>query len=553
VTKPIILSIDDDAAVRSALERDLRAHFRSDYRIVSASSGAEALDAVRQLKARGTPVALFLADQRMPQMTGTQFLAEARKFYPQARKVLLTAYADTEAAITSINDIGLDHYLMKPWHPPEQRLFPVLDDLLGEWSAHARQPFEGIRVAGAMWSPQSYAVREFLSRNQVPYQWIDVEHDAPMRELALALSGDPAKLPVVFLPDGTHLVSPTNLELADKAGLQTRAKLPFYDVVVVGAGPAGLAVSVYAGSEGLQTLLVEQNAPGGQAGTSSLIENYLGFPSGLTGEDLARRATAQARRFGVEIVDAQQVVSVRRHDPYRIVTLADGHEVSCYVVVFATGMAVRRLDVPGIDPLLGVGVFYGAALSEAARYRGRDVVVVGGANSAGQGAMFFSRYARTVTILVRAPALRPGMSHYLADRIKNTPNIVVMTGVEVASVHGTTSLERITVKQVGSDTTSDLEASAMFIFIGAAPRSDAAASLVSLDDKGFILTGAELIRGGKRSAGWEFDRDPFMFETSVPGVFAVGDVRSGANRRVATAVGEGSASILLIHKYLQTV
>jgi thioredoxin reductase (NADPH) len=473
--------------------------------------------------------------------------------YPQARKVLLTAYADTEAAITSINDIGLDHYLMKPWHPPDQRLFPVLDDLLGQWSAHARQPFEGIRVAGALWSPQSYAVREFLSRNQVPYQWIDVDQDAPMRELALAVSGDPAKLPVVFLPDGSHLVTPTNLELASKAGLQTRAKLPFYDVVVVGAGPAGLAVSVYAGSEGLQTLLIEQNAPGGQAGTSSLIENYLGFPSGLTGEDLARRATAQARRFGVEILDAQQVVSIRRHDPYRIVKLADGHEVSCYVVMLATGMAVRRLDVPGIDRLLGVGVYYGAALSEAAMYRGRDVVVVGGANSAGQGAMFFSRYARTVTMLVRAPKLRPGMSHYLAERIKNTPNIEVINGVEVAAVHGTTSLERISVKDANHGTTTDRDAAAMFIFIGTAPRSDAAASLVALDDKGFILTGAELMRDGRRPAGWVLDRDPLLFETSVPGVFAVGDVRSGANRRVATAVGEGSASILLVHKYLQTV
>ena len=551
MAKPVILSVDDDTEVRGALERDLRTRYRNEYRIVTAGSGAEALVAVRQLKARGASIALLLADQRMPEMTGTDFLAQARKLYPQARKVLLTAYADTEAAIASINSIGLDHYLMKPWHPPEQRLFPVLDDLLGTWASHTRQPFDGIRVAGALWSPQSYAVKEYLSRNQVPYQWIDVEQDPPMRELVLGLTGDPARLPVVFFSDGSHLVMPTPLELATRAGLQTRAQLPFYDMVVIGAGPAGLAVSVYGASEGLQTLLVEQSAPGGQAGTSSLIENYLGFPNGLTGEDLARRATAQARRFGAELL-AQQVVSIRRHDPYRIVVLADGTEVGCYAVVLATGMAVRTLDVPGIDALLGVGVYYGAAMTEAFTYRGRDVCMVGGANSAGQGAMFFSRYARRVTMLVRAAALRPGMSYYLADRIKNTPNIELVTDVEVTAVHGSQSLERVTIRD-GSGAQRDLDAAAMFIFIGTAPRSDMVAGLVELDDHKFILTGSDLIRDGQRPRGWTLDRDPLIFETSVPGVFAVGDVRSGANRRVAAAVGEGSASIHLVHRYLQTV
>ena len=551
--KPVILAVDDDPEVLGAIDRDLRQHYRSDYRILKAGSGREALDAARQLKQRGAPIALFLVDQRMPEMTGTEFLCEARKLHPDARKVLLTAYADTEAAIASINEVGLDHYLLKPWDPPDQRLYPILDDLLSDWTAHVRLPYDGIRVAGARWSRQCYVVKEFLSSNRVPYQWIDIDQDAPTRELVSALTGDLTRLPVLLFTDGSHLIAPTNLELADKVGLRTRANLPFYDLVIVGGGPAGLANAVYGASEGLRTLLIEQRAPGGQAGTSSRIENYLGFPSGISGADLAQRASAQARRFGAEILTAQEVAGVRRADPYRIVQLADGNEVSCYAVLLATGMAVRMLDVPGIEPLVGAGVYYGAAMTEAATYRGQDVCIVGGANSAGQGALFFTRYARRVTMLVRAPALGPSMAQYLVDRIKVTSNIEVLTRVEVAAVCGTGRLERIVVRNVDTAEETAVGAAAMFIFIGAAPRSEMVAGLVERDEKGFILTGPDLPRTERGPRGWTLDRDPFLFETSVPGIFAAGDVRAGASRRVATAVGEGSASIYMVHRYLETV
>jgi thioredoxin reductase (NADPH) len=436
VAKPVIMSVDDDPEVLGAIERDLRQHYRSDYRILKASSGPQALDAARQLKQRGTPVALFLVDERMPEMTGTELLREVRKLHPDSRKVLLTAYADTEAAIRGINDVGLDHYLLKPWHPPALRLYPILDDLLSDWSASTRPPYDGIRVAGALWSPQSYAAKEFLSRNGVPYQWVDVEKDESVAELVAGIAGDLTRLPVILFGDGTALVTPSNHELAHKIGMQTQASLPFYDLVIVGGGPAGLAAAVYGASEGLRTLMVEQDAPGGQAGTSSQIENYLGFPSGVSGADLARRATAQARRFGAELLSAQQVVAVRRDDPYRVVQLADQSKVSCYAVILAQGVAVRTLEVPGLRELIGIGVYYGAAMTEAATYRGQDVCVVGGANSAGQGALFFSRYARRVTMLVRAESLGDGLSRYLVDRIEATPNIAVHLGVEVTSVHG---------------------------------------------------------------------------------------------------------------------
>lgn len=551
--RPVILAVDDDAEVLAAIERDLRQRYRADYRVLGASSGEEGLSAIRELKERGVPVALFLVDQRMPGMNGTDLLIEARKFYPDARKVLLTAYADTEAAIASINAVGLDHYLMKPWTPPEERLYPVLDDLLSTWTSTTRPAYDGIRVAGSRWSRQCYQVKEFLSRNNVPYQWIDIDQDAPTRELVQSISPDLSALPVVLFPDGGHLTCPNPTELADRVGLRTRATMPFYDLVVVGGGPAGLANAVYGASEGLRTLMVEQSAPGGQAGTSSRIENYLGFPSGITGADLAARATAQARRFGAEILTAQQAVGLRREDPYRIVTLADGSEVSAYAVLIATGMSVRMLEVPGIEPLLGAGVYYGAALSEAAACRDADVCVVGGANSAGQGALFFARYARKVTMLVRASGLRPSMSHYLAARIETTPNIEVLPGMQVASVEGNGHLERAIIRDVHSGRESPLDMSAMFIFIGAAPRSDLAAGVVARDEKGFILTGPDPSRRGGKPEGWPLERDPFLFETNVPGVFAAGDVRSGANRRVAAAVGEGSAAIYTIHKYLEAV
>jgi len=551
--KPVILTVDDDAEVLAAIERDLRQRYRADYRILKAGSGGDALEATRQLKQRGSPLALFLVDQRMPGMTGTELLAELRKLYPDARKVLLTAYADTEAAIASINLVGLDHYLMKPWDPPEQRLYPVLDDLLSEWTSRVRLPFDGVRVAGERWSRQSYQVKEFLARNHVPYQWIDIEQDAATRELVSALVSGPADLPVVFLQDGSHLVAPTTRELADKVGLATRASRPFYDLIVIGGGPAGLATGVYGASEGLRTLLIEQSAPGGQAGTSSRIENYLGFPSGITGSDLAQRATAQARRFGAELLTAQEVVGLRRDDPYRIVRLASGEEVSGYAVLLATGMSVRMLDVPGVEPLVGAGVYYGAAMTEAATYRGRDVCIVGGANSAGQGAMFFARYARKVTMLVHAKGLGPSMSQYLADRVAATSNIEVRTRVEVMGVRGNGHLDGVVIRDIASGEQQEIAASAMFVFIGAAPRSEMAAGFVLRDERGFILTGPDLPRTVRGIPGWTLDRDPFLFETSVPGVFAAGDVRAGASRRVAAAVGEGSAAIFTIHRYLETV
>jgi thioredoxin reductase (NADPH) len=552
MAKPVILAVDDDREVLGAIERDLRQHYRSGYRILKAQSGREALEAVRQLKIRGAAIALFLVDQRMPEMTGTELLLELRKLYPDARKVLLTAYADTEVAIKSINDVGLDYYLMKPWDPPDQRLYPVLDDLLSDWTAHVRLPFEGVRVAGGRWSRESYRVKEFLSRNHVPYQWIDIDNDQSMRELVSSLSNSLTRLPVVFFPDGGHLIAPSNVELADKVGLATTAHLPFYDLVIIGGGPAGLANAVYGASEGLKTLLIEQSAPGGQAGMSSRIENYLGFPSGISGAELARRATDQARRFGVEMLTAREVVGLRRADPFRIVQMANGTEVSCHAVLIATGMSVRTLEAPGVEPLVGAGIYYGAATTEAATYRGQDVCVVGGANSAGQGALFFTRYARRVVMIVRGKDLSASMSQYLIDRINATPSIEVMTRTEVAGARGADHLEQVIVRNVDTSEERALDIAAMFIFIGSAPRSEVAAGLLALDEKGFILTGPDLLRNGVRT-GWNLERDPFLFETSMPGVFAAGDVRAGSNRRVAAAVGEGSAAIYTIHQYLETV
>ena len=551
MVKPVILAVDDDPEVLGAVERDLRNHYRNDYRVLKSGSGREALEAARQLKERGTPIALFLVDQRMPEMTGTELLREVLKLYPDSKRVLLTAYADTQAAIAGINDVGLNHYLLKPWDPPDQRLYPVLDDLLSDWTAHVRLPYEGIRVAGARSSPRSYAVKEFLSSNQVPYQWVDVDEDPPTRELIRSF-GDSTKLPVLLFPDGSHLVAPTNRELAEKIGMQTRARLPFYDLVIVGAGPAGLAAAVYGASEGLRTLLIEHNAPGGQAGTSSQIENYLGFPSGVSGADLARRALTQARRFGTEVL-AQEVVALRREDPYRIVRLADGTDVSCYAVVLATGVSVRTLEVPGIEPLLGIGVYYGAAMTEAATYREKDVCVLGAGNSAAQGALFFSRYARHVTLLVRGNSLGQSMSQYLVDRIAATPNIEVLTRFEVAGVSGTGRLEKVVVRGVDDAQERELPASAIFIFIGAKARTEMVSDLLELDEKGYVLTGPDLPGTDRKPRGWTLERDPYLFETSVPGIFAAGDVRAGSGKRVAAAVGEGSGTVSMVHRYLETV
>lgn len=553
MTKPVLLAVDDDAEVLSAVGRDLRARFGDEYRVVKASSGAEALQATQELKKRGAAVALFLVDERMPTMTGTQFLVEALQMYPDARRVLLTAYADTATAISAINDVSIDYYLLKPWEPPEERLYPMLGKLLDEWSVHARPAFDGIRVAGTALSASSFAVKDFLSANQVPYKWIDIDSDASTRALVETVTPGIARLPVVFLPDGTTLVQPTTRELADRVGLHTRAAQKFYDVVIVGGGPAGLAAAVYGASEGLRTLLVERNATGGQAGTSSFIENYLGFPGGVSGAELASRATAQARRFGAEILAAQDVVGIERSDPYRTVKLSDGSDVSSYAVLIASGMEVRRLSVPGIEPLVGAGVYYGSALSEATLYRDRTVIVVGGANSAGQGAMFFSRQARTVTMLVRGPSLASSMSQYLIDRINETANIIVSPNTIVTAVQGSDRLEAVRVRDTVTGEERDMDAAAMFIFIGTAPRTAMVADLVERDAQGFILTGRDVMKDGTRPKQWKLDRDPFLFETSVPGIFAAGDSRSGSGKRVAAAVGEGSATVSMIHEYLRTV
>lgn len=551
MAKPVILAVDDDHEVLAAVDRDLRARYRQHYRILSATSSGQALDTVRELKRRNASIALFLVDQRMPDMSGTELLTHLRTLYPDTKRTLLTAYADTGAAIAAINDVGLDYYLLKPWDPPEQKLYPVLDDLLQDWSAHVTVPFDGLRVVGSRWSPTSFSTRDFLSRNQIPYQWVDIDHDAAIRALLAIDEHTTPRLPVVLLPDGTMLVEPSNAELAEKVGLQTVAERPFYDLVVVGAGPAGLACSVYGASEGLNVLLIEQNAPGGQAGTSSMIENYLGFPNGVTGADLARRAASQAKRFGTEVLVGNAVTGIRREDPYRIVELSNGTEVACHALMLSSGMAaVNTLDVPGADRLLGAGVYYGAALSEAAMYRDQHIFVLGGANSAGQGALFFSRYARQVTLIVRKPSLSPQMAQYLVDRIAQTPNMSVLGNTEIVSVQGDGHLERVELRDAETGTTRWVDASALFIFIGVAPRTEAFRPLVAMDEKGFILTGVDA-RAAAR--GWGLPREPMMFETSVPGVFAAGDVRANANRRIAAAVGEGSASIFSIHQYLRTV
>lgn len=551
MSKPVILAVDDDREVLAAVERDLRQRYREHYRIVASPTAAEALEAARELKRRGSPVALFVADQRMPGMTGTEFLREARTLHPDAKRTLLTAYADSEAAIAAINAVGLDYYLMKPWDPPDRNLYPVLDDLLADWSARARTSFEGVRIIGSRWSPQSYDTRDFLSRNQIPYQWIDVEQDEGMREIALkANGGDPSRLPVVLLADGTALVAPSHAELAAKVGLYAEPSRPYYDLAIIGAGPAGLACAVYGASEGLKVVLIEQNAPGGQAGTSSLIENYLGFPNGLSGADLARRAVTQAKRFGAELLVGHAVAGIRRVDPYKVVHLANGDEVACLALMLSSGMTVRELDVPGVSSLIGAGIYYGAAMSEAAMYRGQDVFVLGGANSAGQGALFFARYASKVTMIVRKPNLLSAMSQYLVDKIKATPNIAVVGDSEITAVHGNGHLEGIDIRNAETGAVARVDGHALFIFIGTEPRTGSFCSLVATDDQGFILTGEDARTPGK---GWELERDPLMFETSVPGIFAAGDVRAGANRRIAAAVGEGSAAIFSIHQYLRTV
>ena len=550
MVRPVILAVDDDQVVLGAVERDLRRQYGKEYRVLTADTGEGALKALDQLRLRNSPVALFLVDQRMPRMTGVEFLAQAIEIFPDAKRVLLTAYADTDAAIRAINDIALDHYLMKPWDPPEERLYPVLDDLLGDWMAGYRPPFEGIRIIGHRWSVQAHGIRDFLARNQLPYQWLDVELENEAVQLLESAGVDPSTLPVVIFGDGSWLVQPANSQVAEKVGLKSRAAMPFYDLIIVGSGPSGLAAAVYGASEGLRTLVVEREAPGGQAGQSSKIENYLGFPVGLSGGDLARRAVAQAARFGAEILTPQEAASLSLKDHYKILTLSDGSEVSSHVLVVSTGVSYRKLDVPGVEALVGAGVYYGAAISEAMSIRGGDAFVVGAGNSAGQGAVYLSKYARSVTILVRGESLADSMSQYLIQRIEATPNIEVVPRVQVAEVRGSDHLEAICFSNVVNGETTTLAADGLFIFIGAAPRTGWLAETVKQDRYGFIITGADLMKDGRRPPGWTLERDPFWLETSVPGIFAAGDVRADSLKRIASAVGEGAMAVQFAHKYL---
>lgn len=556
MVKPVLLTVDDDAEVLRAIERDLRQRYASDYRIVRAASGPAALEILRKLNLRNEPVSLLLADHRMPQMDGIEFLAQAKVLFPDARRVLLTAYADTNAAIRAINDVHLHHYLLKPWDPAEHGLYPVLDDLLEDWRGAYNPPFEGVRLLGTRWSPRSYEVRDFLARQQVPYRWLDVELGAPggeARTLIESLGPDGTRLPVAILPDGSVVPEASAPVMAARLGLQTAAASDFYQMIIVGGGPAGLAAGVYAASEGVGTLMIEREAPGGQAGLSSRIENYLGFPSGLTGGELARRAVTQARRFGVEIVTPQEAVAVRTDGPYRFVKLANGSELSCHVLMIATGVQWKTLDIPGAAALAGAGIYYGGGSTEAMACKDETVYIVGGANSAGQAAMNFSRYARRVVMLVRGDGLAATMSKYLIDQIAQTPNIEVHTRSRVVEAIGDGHLEALRIACDSTHTEETVPAASLFIFIGAAPRTAWLGDAVERDERGFILTGAAYALQGRRPRGWSEQRAPSIFETNVPGVYAVGDVRLGSVKRVAAGVGEGSMAVQFVHQYLSNL
>src|SRR5271155_1144421 len=556
MAKPILLSVDDDSDVLRTIERDLRSQYGAEYRVIGSDSPARALDLLKQLKVRNDVVALILADQRMPGMDGVELLQEGMRIFPGAKRALLTAYADTSAAISAINQANINYFFLKPWDPPAEHLYPQLDDLLGDWQASYHPHFEGIRVLGTRWSPRPYELRDFLARNRVPYQWIDVEasaNDPETKRLLEVLGPEASSLPVVLFPDGNKLLESLPAQVAQKVGLKTRAETNFYDLAIVGGGPAGLAAAVYGASEGLHTVMIEREAPGGQAGMSSRIENYLGFPMGLSGGDLARRAVVQAQRFGVEILAPQEALGVRIEGPYRMIKMADGNEISCHALMIATGVQWRRLEAPGIDRLQGAGVYYGGGATEALSCKGEVVYVVGGANSAGQAAMNFAKYAERVVIAVRGKSLSSTMSQYLIDQINEKPNIQIWPNASVSEVHGETHLEEISFLCSDTNNIDRVPANAMFIFIGASPRTDWLANTVERDEYGFILTGPDLIREGARPKGWTLDRDPFLLETNVPGLFAVGDVRHGSVKRVASGVGEGSVAVQFIHQYLSKV
>ena len=548
MAKPAILIVDDEPEVLRAIARDIRKHYGESYRVLRASSGREGLDALTELKQRGEPVALVLSDQRMPKMEGTQFLAESRALYPDAKRALLTAYADTNAAIDSINQSQVDYYLLKPWDPPEDRLYPVIDDLLGDWRASYRPGYGGLRIVGHRWSAHTHALKDFLASNQVPYEFLDVDNSAQAVELIDANPEAAGKLPLVLLPGGKKLVRPETSTLANEIGMKTVAGSEFYDLAIVGAGPAGLAAAVYGASEGLKTVLIERHAPGGQAGTSSLIENYLGFPAGLSGGDLARRAVTQASRFGVEILSPTEVNSLVVDGPYKRLKLTNGKEIASHALMLSMGVSWQQLPCEGAGKLAGRGLFYGAAKTEAVGCKGKEIYIVGAGNSAGQAAMFFAEHASKVVMLVRGESMAAKMSNYLVERIEAHPSIDVLVNTEIAGCHGETNLEALTLRNRRSGESIRVETSYVFVFIGAVPHTDWLGECIARDRHGFILTGPALKDAALKQ--WPLRREPFLLECSVPGVFAAGDVRSQSIKRVASAVGEGSVSVAFIHRHL---
>src|SRR4051794_6561819 len=548
--RPVLMTVDDDVSVSRSVARDLRRRYGEAHRVVRASSGQEALEALKEVKLRGDPVAAILADYRMPGLNGIEFLEQAMDLFPRARRALLTAYADTDAAIAAINVVDVDHYLLKPWDPPEEKLYPVVDAMLETWRALGDAPVLDVQIVGHPWSAPSHEVRDFLARNSIPYRWWTVD-DAEGRRLLDAAGVDASAIPLVVTPEGTTLTAPSLNELAQAVGMSTTPATDFYDLVIVGGGPAGLGAAVYGASEGLRTVLVERQATGGQAGQSSRIENYLGFPDGVSGGQLTERARRQASKFGAEMLTTRVVDRLEARGSSRVVRFDDGSEVAAHAVVLATGVAYRRMDAPGVDELVGAGVYYGSAATEQQACTDQDVFIVGGANSAGQAAVFFARVARSVTLLVRGKSLEASMSQYLIEQIRSIPTIGVRLCTTVTAAEGDGRLERLVLDDATTDTTQTVPASHLFVFIGAAPLTDWLTDVLERDSAGFVLTGPDLVRDGRRPAGWILDRDPYLLETSVPGVFAAGDVRAQSVKRVASAVGEGAMAVTLVHRYLE--